>query len=169
MSESALDQPIRVTALQTAVTQLGQKESPGHNNTGTMVDQYLKSVGLRPGYSWCQAFVYWCYEQAALRLGVLNPVIHTAGVIDCWNRSNYNQKIIKTKCISNPELIFPGYQFILNFGEGHGHTGIIESIKGSMLTTIEGNSNNNGSPDGFEVVRHTRDMNKKEFIGVITY
>ena len=46
-------------ALQIAQGQLGQSEQPMGSNRGPMVNEYLKAVGLNPGYAWCQAFVYW--------------------------------------------------------------------------------------------------------------
>ena len=44
----------------------------------------------------------------------------------------------------------------MDFGNGLGHTGIIESIKEDILYTIEGNTNDTGSREGYEVCRRTR-------------
>jgi hypothetical protein len=160
---------IHELALQIAISQLGQKENPLKPNSGVMVDVYLASVGLKPPNSWCQAFMYWCFEQAAEQLHVPNPMIKTAGVLDCWNRTVVTQKIDKTHCVAHPDTILPGYQFILKTGAISGHTGIVERVEGHILYTIEGNSNNSGSSNGNEVVRHTRDMTKDVFKGIIMY
>jgi hypothetical protein len=50
-------------------------------------------------------------------------------------------------------LVLPGQIFIISTGGGHGHTGFIEKIEGGLLTTIEGNTNNNGSREGVGVFR----------------
>lgn len=156
-------------ALQIAQGQLGQSEQPKGSNSGPMIDAYLKAVGLHPGYAWCQAFMYWCYEQAALQLKQHNPVVKTAGAIDCWNRTAVQFKITKEEAQCHTAILKPGDQFILSFGNGTGHTGIIEKIDGNTLHTIEGNSNNNGSREGYEVVRHTRTLQDKLLLGFIKY
>jgi len=162
-------EPIPDTALQIAQTQIGQQEEPKGTNRGPMIDKYLASVGLVPGYAWCQAFVHWCYEQAAQQLAQVNPVVKTAGVLDCWNRTAVQFKITKSEALQHPELLKPGYQFILSYGGGAGHTGIILSVEGNIIHTIEGNSNNGGSREGYEVVMHRRGIDDKSVLGFIKY
>lgn len=156
-------------ALAVAESQLGVRETPNKANEGKQVNEYLKSVGLKPGYSWCQAFVFWCFGEAAEKLGIKNPVPLTAGVLSCWNKTATEQRITKADCIANPEQIKPGDQFIMNYGKGLGHTGIVEKVEGYILHTIEGNSNDEGSREGYEVCRRTRDINDKLFQGILKY
>jgi hypothetical protein len=156
-------------ALQIAQGQLGQCEEPKGSNSGPMVNQYLLSVGLGAGYAWCQAFVHWCYQQAADQLKQENPVVKTAGAIDCWNKTATQYKLPGIEAWKHPVSLKPGDQFIMNYGHGEGHTGVIEKIEGSILYTIEGNSNNDGSREGYEVVRHKRSLNDKLLIGFIQY
>jgi len=124
---------------------------------------------LNPGYAWCQAFMYWCFREASTMLNVTNPAIKTAGVHECWNKTPANKKISATDALAKPELIKPGSQFILLFGNGNGHTGMVERIKGNTIFTIEGNSNTNGSREGYAVVRHQRQLTDKGLAGFITY
>ncbi len=73
-----------------AATQIGVMEQPLGSNRGPEVDKYLQSVGIDPSqgsFPWCAAFVYFCFQQAAIGLGLANPVIKTAGVLDHWNRA----------------------------------------------------------------------------------
>jgi CHAP domain len=169
-------------ALQAAQSQIGQSEQPIGSNSGHMVNEYLKAAGLPPGYPWCQAFVYWCYGSAAQKAGRTNPMIHTASVHDCWDRAVNSQHITKytrEDVQANPSLLKPGMQFILALSPGEGHTGIIEQVEplviphintaGLLLHTIEGNSNTNGSREGYEVVRHTRNIADKVLVGFIEY
>ena len=173
---SANNEQLAILALQIAQGQVGQSEQPKGSNSGPMVNEYLKSVGLKPGYAWCQAFVYWCYETAAEQLNLVNPVLRTAGVHDCWNRSSTGHvpgsnrnKIAKAEAILKPQALRPGCQFILSFDGAAGHTGIVEKTEGNVPYTIEGNSNNNGSREGYEVVRHKRNLNDKSLTGFIVY
>ena len=140
-------------ALKIALTQLGVKEDPKKANTGEQVNKYLAAVGLKPGYPWCQAFVNWCYEEAAKDLQVPEPVLNTGGVLDCWNRTAAGKKIAKAALVKNPALILPGDQFIMKIGtKGAGHTGLIVSVTeepgGWVLRTVEGNTDDAGGREG---------------------
>ena len=102
----------------------------------------------------------------------MNPVIRTAGVQDCWNRTvaeGSTKTITSDAAIAQPQLITPGSQFILLFGKGAGHTGIVEKIAGQDIYTIEGNSNTTGSREGYEVVRNKRTLSDKALAGFICY
>jgi hypothetical protein len=144
---------IKAKALEIAISQLGQQEQPKGSNKGPMVDQYLKSVGLQPGLSWCMAFAYWCYEQAAQALQVKNPLVQTGGVLAQWRQQPPEHKISVYNAGMVPSLVPPGSIFIMDFGKGMGHTGIVESFDGHIVHTVEGNSNVDGSREGYEVCR----------------
>jgi hypothetical protein len=117
---------------------------------GKEVDAYLASVGLMvadqpngnaplivgPGYPWCAAFVYWCFEQAvaADKTGIaINPCPRTAGALHLYERA-------PLKC--RAALPAPGDVFVLSHGGGKGHTGLVESVSPDSLTvtTVEGDT-----------------------------
>jgi hypothetical protein len=137
-----------------AGSQLGVTEATGHND-GPAVESYLRSVGLGKGYAWCMAFVYWCAKNAAVKLNLQNPLKQTAGVMDEWHSG-------RGAHISAP---LQGCIFIMDFGGGIGHTGIVTGVFGDVLHTIEGNTNSNGSREGTSVLRKVR--NTKNMIGFI--
>ena len=135
-------------------------------NRGPRVDEYQIRTGLklRPGadgFAWCACFLYWCFDEAAGQLGRRNPVIKTAGCQDHWNRAREAgiAQVTPARATNNPELVKPGMIFIMAFGQGAGHTGIVESVQGGFIKTIEGNSNTEGSRDGFGVFSLTRKIN----------
>jgi hypothetical protein len=120
---------------------------PKGSNRGPQVNAYLAAVGLNPGYSWCMALLYWCMNEGCKALGVPNMMAKTGGVLDQWNKR-------KAKFgVNSPR---PGDIFIMDFGEGLGHTGIVERVDDLLIYTIEGNSNDEGSREGYEVCRRTR-------------
>lgn len=145
--------------LKKAVTQLGVMEDPPGSNKGPIVNQYLASVALPPGLFWCAAFVYWCFDKAAVKLGKNNPVFKTGHVMTHWNKTA-GKKILTADAIDKPSLIKPGHIFMLNTGGSSGHTGIIEKVDGGFIHTIEGNSNNSGSRNGIGVFRLQRKISK---------
>lgn len=146
-------------ALKVASSQVGIMENPEGSNGGPEVDAYLKSVGLGTGFYWCAAFVYWCFQQASVTLGKPNPVFKTAGCINHWNKTK-GKKFAAEDAVENPGLLKPGQIFIINHGRGSGHTGLIETIEGGFLHTIEGNSNPAGSSNGIGVFRLERKISK---------
>jgi hypothetical protein len=142
-----------------AASQVGIMEKPEGSNSGPEVDAYLKSVNLGPGYYWCAAFIYWCFQKGAEAIGKANPVFKTAGCLNHWNKTK-GRKIPAAAAMENPGLVKPGQIFILNHGRGAGHTGIIEKVEGGFLHTIEGNSNPAGSANGIGVFRLERKIAK---------
>lgn len=137
-------------ALFVATTQIDIKEEG--NNGGPEVKRYLKSVGLNTGNAWCMAFVYWSVDLAAKKLGLPNPLIKTGGVLDQWNRCTLRLLPSRSSAVK------PGDIFIIDFGAGKGHTGFIEKITGGLFQTIEGNTNDEGSREGYEVARRERSI-----------
>jgi hypothetical protein len=137
-------------ALEIAVTQLGVEEHPRGSNRGPQVDEYLKAAGLDPAtgsYAWCAAFVYWCFEQAAQSMARKNPLAKTAGVLDQWAKRKTAFRV------ATPQ---PGDIGIMDFGKGTGHMFIVEKAFLDHTDNIEGNSNDEGSRDGYEVCRRSR-------------
>lgn len=128
-----------------AITQLHVREKTD-NNDGPDVAKYLNSIGLGEGYSWCQAFVYWCFKQAAFELGVPNPVVKTGGVLKHWNET-------KAKKDGRPDR---GDLFVMAFNGGLGHIGFVERVDGAYIHTVEGNTNAGGSREGNGVFRRKR-------------
>jgi hypothetical protein len=138
---------LKEKALDVAISQLGVKEAPGNKNTGKDVEKYLASVGLGPGYAWCMAFVYWNFNQAADKMARKNPLFKTGGVLEQWR-----QRKDKFRALTPT----PGDIFIMDYGKGTGHTGIVEKVDNDFVYTIEGNTNDEGSREGYEVCRRKR-------------
>lgn len=145
---------LAIRAMQIAQSKEGVREQTG-NNDGPEVEAYLKAVGLGKGYSWCMAFVVWCYDQAAQQLGVKNPLVRTGGCMKQWNETT-------CKKTSDPQV---GDIFIMDLGKGAGHTGIVTQVRGEVVDTIEGNTNSNGSANGDGVYIRSRNVSRiKGFI-----
>jgi hypothetical protein len=51
--------------------------------------------------------------------------------------------------------VAPGQIFVLDYGRGVGHMGLIAAIRGGKLVTIEGNTNDGGSREGIGVFERT--------------
>jgi len=169
--------PSRLTkaAVDFAGTQVGVIEHPLGSNRGPEVDEYLRAVGLDPAsdsFAWCVAFTHFCYLKAAQKIGIGNPHIKTAGVLDHWNKAKTKpnvRRILHDQAVADPTLITPGCLFIIDTGGGHGHSGMVLEVANGRLLTIEGNTNDQGSRNGIGVFR--RDARKVATInkGFIDY
>lgn len=144
-------QTLAIASLQSAQSQLGVTEKPKGSNAGPEVEIYLKSVGLGKGYSWCMAFVFWNLLQASNLTKIANPLKKTGGVLAQFS-------FCKNLIVKLPK---PGYIFIMDFGHGVGHTGFVSQVfKNGTIETIEGNTNDDGSREGYEVAKRIRKVSQ---------
>src|SRR5205823_1564431 len=120
--------------------------------------EYQHTVGCGPGDAWCACFVYWCFGEAAKALGKKNPLVKTGGALASYNLST-TKKIPATDAKNNPALVKPGQIFVMDFGGGKGHTGIITAVNGGFMDTVEGNTNDQSSREGSGVYIRTRKIN----------
>jgi hypothetical protein len=139
-------------AMSMALSEQGTAEVPRGSNWGSPkddsdVDDFLRSVGINFPAAWCAAFVYWCYMKAAEQIKVANPVPKTGGVLAMWNAA-------KAQRVTGMPLA--GDVFVMDFGGGKGHTGIVVKVVGIYIETIEGNTNDEGSREGYEVAKRRR-------------
>lgn len=142
-----------------AAGEIGVVEDPRGSNRGRQVDEYIRAAGLDPtkgSFPWCVAFVFWCFQQAADRAERPNPMPRTAGVLDHWAKAARvagARRIRRADAIRDPLLVRAGQVFVIDTGGGTGHSGFVEAVSGGTLQTIEGNTNDDGSRDGFGVFR----------------
>ncbi|HSS49820.1 MAG TPA: CHAP domain-containing protein, partial [Thermoanaerobaculia bacterium] len=151
-------------AIDFAHTQIGVMENPLGSNRGPEVDTYLQAVGLNPAsgsFAWCVAFTHFCFKKAAESLVAPNPHIKTAGVLDHWSQAGTKPKVVRvthSKAVADPGLVKPGSLFIIDLGQGLGHSGMVIEVANGRLVTIKGNTNDNGSRNGIGVFK--RDSRK---------
>ena len=151
---------LAMAAVSFAEAEIGTQEVPPGSNRGPRVDEYLRTVGLDPAsgsFAWCAAFVYFCFNEVSRQHGRTNPVVKTAGVLSHWNRAEQAgaRRVKAADALARPELVRPGQIFVMDFGKGVGHTGLIREIRAGKLVTIEGNTNTGGSREGVGVFERT--------------
>jgi hypothetical protein len=153
---------IAARALDFARKEIGVQEVPLGSNNGPKVRQYLAAVGLPPGYAWCMAFVYWCFNKVPD-----NPLIKTGGVLHQFNTASGKRiyKVDAKKAALTADMILPGDIFILAYAHGAGHTGFVEKVTGDSIITIEGNTNGGGSREGIGLFSRRRKVS--ELRGII--
>lgn len=109
----------------------------------------LAQVGIKYPAPWCAAEVYDCFLTAALDLDVLNPCPRTPSAVHLYTNA-------PAEC--RQPLPAPGDVFVVEHSDGwSGHCGIVEAVSpdGKTITTIEGDTNAEGSSTGDAMGRHT--------------
>ena len=141
--------------LAVAVKQLGVREAPpGSNNVRYNTWYYGREVNGK-NFPWCMVFVQWVFNQAGVSLPVRTAscgrMMDDAKEAGCW--------VTKDFCIGDVVIFdFPG-------GAKTDHCGIVESVNGRKVTTIEGNTGSTSDADGGQVQRRTRDLS--EIVGAV--
>jgi len=94
--------------------------------------------GNKNGYAWCDVFVDWCFWILADRDARLGQTIECqtgdCGAGCLFSRQYYQQQ---GRLFSAPE---PGDQVFFTQNGEICHTGIVETVNGNRITTIEGNT-----------------------------
>ncbi len=141
--------------IERAQKDVGVREVPRFSNDGPRVRQYLASIGLGPGASYCAAATHLWSIEAASELHVTGPLPRT-GYCPSLQSFAKQHKIL----VSSPR---PGMSFLVvsqPVGESavraH-HTGVVESVeRDGSFTEISANTNLDGSSNGDGVYRRTR-------------
>jgi len=137
--------PLAAKVLELAAAEVGVREHS--RNRGPEIDGYNREIGHDPEKRdpWCAIFVSAMVKRACAALGVPVPIHLTAG---CFTLDEQAPRQMRR---SVPTA---GSIFITN---GHKHTGFVEADLGDgSYRTIEGNTNDGGSPEGDGVYLRTR-------------
>ncbi len=145
------------------------KEHPieiGGQNCGPWVRLYMNG-NEGPQWPWCAGFATWVLRQAAQTLGVSMPHPYAFGCDFLAAKGQEKGSFFSVRKPADISLVKPGYLFLVRrTANDWTHIGIVESVQGDAMTTIEGNTNDEGSREGFEVCGRTRGINGKDFLMV---
>ena len=132
--------------LDIARRQIGVKESPPSSNNVRYNTWYYGREVSGNAYPWCAVFAAWVFDQARVKLpirtascGALMRAAQSAGQ---WVTGDYR----------------PGDVVIYDFpgGAKTDHCGIVESVDGTYISAIEGNTSSTNNADGGAVERRAR-------------
>lgn len=147
-----------------AESQLGVEEEPRGSNWGTRVADYLASVRISQPASWCAAFVFWTYKKTMTGVTQKFLLPQTGHANTMYNLAAKYQ-VAKGDTPKRGDI----FTLLTNPKTGAGHTGIVTGVnlEAGTYDTIEGNTNDEGSREGYEVCRRTRKLSAKELRGFI--
>lgn len=142
---------LRQAVVATAQRYVGVRELS--RNSGPEIDRWLAGVHQAPGASWCAAYAFGVFEEAAADCAVPNPCPRTAGALHMFAECPPGARTA---------LPAPGDLMFVDHGGGLGHVCIVETVSpdGHHVTEISGNTFDeaSGSREGDRVARHTWDI-----------
>lgn len=131
-------------------------------NLGPWVRAYMDGNEGRP-WAWCMGFVQTILDQAFTTVGgqftSLMPKSYSCDVVGQHGKTTgrlITYPIVRT----DPSMVRPGDVFLVLKSPGDWtHTGLIIEVDDGFFHTIEGNTNDEGSREGFEVCQRIRNYN----------
>lgn len=159
--------PALLVAAANAFVGLGED---GADNRGQMVELFLREVRQPPGQPWCAAFVhhvgYWSHFDNVTRKTSW-PLPATASCYELGKFALDHKVLTRDPHIGDVFLVYSKDH------KRFAHTGVIVSINGEYrtagdgmvftCTTVEGNTNDDGSANGYTTLRRPRSFNT--FVG----
>lgn len=140
----------------------------GGNNKGPWVRMYMK--GNQGGdYPWCAGFATFILKQASDYSDYKMPVNPTFSCDNLAEEGKDKNLFVEGSKIANGiidyALMPPGSIFLVKKSSGDWtHTGIVIEFDSDGVKTIEGNTNDEGSREGFEVCLRHRSYKSLDFI-----
>jgi len=117
-----------------------------------------------PKWPWCAGFACFIFRQAARNLGVSGP-IRSSFSCDSLAASAKEKGRFLSGSEENRGRVGPGALFLSRrTSTDWTHTGIVVSTDVETFETIEGNTNDAGDREGYEVCRRIRSHADKDFV-----
>lgn len=138
----------------------------GGDNRGPWVRAYMSTDG--PEWRWCAGFVCFALEQACKTLGKPMPIA-SSGSCDVLAMEAKQKKCfvpgssVASGAVAKAKLV-GGLFLVRKSPTDWVHVGIVSGADAATLDTLEGNTNDDGSANGFEAVARTRNYAGKDFI-----
>ena len=136
----------------------------GGQNKGPWVRLYMKGYE-GPAWPWCAGFACFILGQACKCTNSTHPVKSSFScdylAVDARNRGVF----LKESQVADKTQITPGSLFLVRkTATDWIHTGIVEKAEDDFMYTIEGNTNDEGSREGYEVCKRIRGYKNMDFI-----
>ena len=126
---------------------------------------------MTTGYAqpWCAGFVSHVLAQAAFAMGDKAPIPRQVGVDAIVKDAKRDGRFLDGKTLQTATervvKIRKGSLFVVRRNSRDWtHVGFVTEAAGDHFTTIEGNTNDEGSRDGFEVCARSRGYGKRDFV-----
>jgi hypothetical protein len=135
----------------------------GGDNMGPWVRLYMDGHQGSEWF-WCAGFVTFLMKQAAA-LKATKPPLEGSFSCDSLAAQGREHGAFRKEGTLSPAQITPGAIFLdRRTASDWTHTGIVVRAESDVFHTIEGNTNDDGSRNGYEVCARRRGYGKKDFV-----
>jgi hypothetical protein len=153
-----------------AVARQHTKQHPvevGGDNRGPWVRTYMDG-NEGEEWKWCAGFCFFVIEQACDILGQQLPMSKSFTVDVIVDRAKGAGQFLseqQARSAQGKAKIVPGSLFVVRASASHwSHVGIVTQASKDSFGTCEGNTNDDGSSNGFEAVERVRGYSGKDFV-----
>ncbi|HEY6155914.1 MAG TPA: peptidoglycan-binding domain-containing protein [Gemmatimonadales bacterium] len=136
----------------------------GGQNSGPWVRLYMNGHD-GPEWPWCAGFASFMLTQACTSVSVPVPVTPSVSCDSLAASAKQNGRFIAEAEVTDRARLTPGSLFLnRRTATDWVHTGVILDAQAEVFQTIEGNTNDDGSREGYEVCQRVRGYASKDFI-----
>jgi hypothetical protein len=135
----------------------------GGQNSGPWVRAYMDG-NEGSEYPWCAGFATFVIASACNQLGVSMPVLRTYSCDSLAVDARNHGRLIASKNLDWQAMGACLLFLVQRTPNDWIHTGFAFAVTGQTFSTIEGNSNDSGSNEGYEVCERQRSLNGKSLI-----
>ncbi|WP_051334040.1 peptidoglycan-binding protein [Mesorhizobium sp. WSM3224] len=139
----------------------------GGPNSGPWVRMYMDGEE-GPEWLWCAGFSFFMLQQACYLLNQPLPMKRSVSVDTVVDRAKASGTFLtekESKTADGRARIDPGSFFLVRASSTHwSHMGIVSASGDATFKTCEGNSNDDGSSNGYEALERVRNYTGKDFV-----
>jgi hypothetical protein len=135
----------------------------GGQNKGPWVRLYMKGHE-GPQWPWCAGFVSFVIRQAVESLNARPPIEGSFSCDSLAAQARAAGLFLPERDVVRGQVPAGAIFLVRRTAGDWTHTGLVKRAEGEAFDTIEGNTNDEGSRDGFEVCSNARGYKDKDFI-----
>ena len=137
----------------------------GGQNRGPWVRLYMKGNEGTP-WAWCAGFVTFLLKQATESLHISMPIRGSFSCDSLAAQARDAGLFVSESNVDANSLPAGSIFLVRRTRTDWTHTGLVTDAHTAAFDTIEGNTNDDGHREGYEVCSRSRDYVKKDFIGI---
>jgi len=140
----------------------------GGENRGPWIRLYMDGRD-GPDWLWCAGFATFILKQAASTSGNTMPLKPSFSCDILATNAQQKGTFVAERALDKSNPPPPGSLFLnrsKNVPNDWVHTGLVTRFEDEVFETIEGNTNDDGSREGYEVCRRFRSYTRRDFISI---
>ncbi|WP_373635749.1 peptidoglycan-binding protein [Yoonia sp. SS1-5] len=135
----------------------------GGQNRGPWVRFFMKGNEGKD-WPWCAGFVTTLMEQAAEQMDASKPITGSFSCDSIAAQAKQKRKFLREGAANDGTVPGGSIFLVRRTSTDWTHTGIVTEAGDAMFGTIEGNTNDDGHREGYEVCKRLRGYGKKDFV-----